>query len=479
MEILIASGCLPITRLYRIRPDYISADLTQDAANFYNIPIGQVTQQQIADLRQQYQTDWNEWPADQGAPFNDINSDGIYTADIDVPGVTGSSQSLFIKYNDQGDSLYGSPAIGVEITETYWAYLSSAEIGNVIFKKVDLKYNGLATTPGNASIDSMYICQWADPDVGNSVDDFAGCDTLLNLGYSYNSSNTDAWYQTIGLNPPAVGYTFLQGVSEYTGSQNDSSIINFKWRHGFRFLHEKPLSSFIYFAAGGTWSDPNFNYTGTLEFYNVMRGYLPDPFYPASNQFPSSVAEYGANGVYLLPGDPVSGTGKIDGSLDYPGDRRILLVNGPFHLNLHETAEVVIALVAGLGSTHLNSITKLKENSIEAKNTFLSLVSSGQVQVVKNDNKKNNTPHDFVLKQNYPNPFNPTTKINYQISLGGLVTIKVFDMLGREVSTLINKEQSAGSYSVSFNASNLASGIYFYQLKSGQFIQTRKMVVVR
>jgi hypothetical protein len=90
----------------------------------------------------------------------------------------------------------------------------------------------------------------------------------------------------------------------------------------------------------------------------------------------------------------------------------------------------------------------------------------------------------FSLSQNYPNPFNPSTTINYTIASGqlagnNLVTLKIYDILGREVKTLVNEKQSAGSYSVSFNADKLASGIYFYTLRAGNFVQTKKMILLK
>jgi len=88
-------------------------------------------------------------------------------------------------------------------------------------------------------------------------------------------------------------------------------------------------------------------------------------------------------------------------------------------------------------------------------------------------------PVNFELKQNYPNPFNPSTKIKYNIPSQGYVVIKVFDSLGRIVAELVNEEKSPGNYSVEFNASNLASGVYFYNLISGQFSDTKKMMLIR
>ena len=110
------------------------------------------------------------------------------------------------------------------------------------------------------------------------------------------------------------------------------------------------------------------------------------------------------------------------------------------------------------------------------------------------DEKENivNQPTEFVLEQNYPNPFNPVTKIKFTIATPpsssplikgrnevGFVSLKVYDILGKEVATLVNEEKSAGIYEVDFNANGLSSGVYFYQLRSGDFVQTNKMILLR
>ncbi len=365
------TGCRPITRLYRVRPDYKTGDLTRDAASFFAKALGAVTDGDIQQLRDQYAKDWNEWPADEGAMYKDVDGDGKYDPNIDIPGVPGAAQTIFIKYDDAfSASLYASPPIGLEVTETYWAYAYSGALGNVIYKKVDIVYKGTSTSAANSTIDSMYIVQWADPDVGNSTDDFAGCDTTLNLGYAYSSQATDATYEGLGLAPPAAGYDFLQGVSKFTGNPADSAIFNLKWRKGYKYVNPKPMSSFEYFAAGGTWSDPGFDYSGTLEFYNLMRGKLPIPRYPTGAPFPESVADVTSFGTYLLDGDPVAGTGKIDGSVDGPGDRRIMVTNGPITMSIGDTAQVVLALVGGLGTDNLSSITQMKTNDNTAQIVF-------------------------------------------------------------------------------------------------------------
>ena len=89
------------------------------------------------------------------------------------------------------------------------------------------------------------------------------------------------------------------------------------------------------------------------------------------------------------------------------------------------------------------------------------------------------TPSQYSLEQNYPNPFNPATTISYSIKEKGLVTLKVYDILGNEVATLVNEEQSAGIYKFKFDAKSFASGIYFYTLKTGEFVSTKKMILLK
>jgi hypothetical protein len=81
--------------------------------------------------------------------------------------------------------------------------------------------------------------------------------------------------------------------------------------------------------------------------------------------------------------------------------------------------------------------------------------------------------------QNYPNPFNPTTTISYRLPTAGFVTLKVFDVLGREVATLVNEVNAPGEHVVQLEANNLSSGVYYYRLSAGSSIQTKKMILIR
>ena len=88
-------------------------------------------------------------------------------------------------------------------------------------------------------------------------------------------------------------------------------------------------------------------------------------------------------------------------------------------------------------------------------------------------------PTEFALRQNYPNPFNPSTKISWQSPVSGYQTLKVYDVLGNEVATLVDEYKPAGSYEIDFNASNLTSGVYFYKLQVGEFVSTKKMTLIK
>jgi hypothetical protein len=86
---------------------------------------------------------------------------------------------------------------------------------------------------------------------------------------------------------------------------------------------------------------------------------------------------------------------------------------------------------------------------------------------------------EFFVSQNYPNPFNPSTAISFALPKASTVELKIFNLLGQEVATLLNEEKTSGIYQVEFDASTLPSGVYFYRLQAGDFVQTKKMILLR
>jgi len=88
-------------------------------------------------------------------------------------------------------------------------------------------------------------------------------------------------------------------------------------------------------------------------------------------------------------------------------------------------------------------------------------------------------PEKFALLQNYPNPFNPSTKITYNIPQRSNVSLKIYDVLGKEITTLVNEQKEAGTYSIRFDAAKLSSGVYIYSIQAGDFFESRKMILMK
>ena len=120
----------------------------------------------------------------------------------------------------------------------------------------------------------------------------------------------------------------------------------------------------------------------------------------------------------------------------------------------------------------------LKESNQSNKASIWEFESFGSI-FKENPNLDPIAPTTFVLSQNYPNPFNPSTKISWQSPVAAHHTIKIYDILGNEVATLVDEFKPAGSYEVNFEALNLASGIYIYRLTSDNFTETKKMMLLR
>jgi len=402
-------------RIYRIRRGWKEMSdeaLNQDVADCFEIPVSDVTTEQINIILDDYQWCWDNWPVDLGAPFIDRNGNGVYDPPppnfkvneliefgYDEPGVAGADPNLpadmviWNVYNDLHRSLrFASEPTGMEIQNTVWGYDRTDALADMYFRKVKLINKGGVEidTIGNKGIfylDSMYVGQWSDPDIGDSGDDLIGCDTILNLGFAYNSNAIDNKFRSFNLSPPSVGYNILQGP--IIPSLGDVAIVDFNFRKDYKNLG---ITSFAYLFPGNPYADPALpNYkTGVLRWYKMMRGYAPIDGPDVHYKFPPGVKP----GPFPFAGDPIVGTGYIDGLSEKsvhmgnfmeeysfaPGDRRMLCVSGPFQMAPEDTQEVVIALVCGLGADRLSSISAMKFKSIVAQKYYDSLLSLPNVQ---------------------------------------------------------------------------------------------------
>jgi hypothetical protein len=387
----------PDVRIWRIRKDYATADLTDDAADLGEVSPEDITSDDLQALRDQYELDWLEWPAHKGAPFYDADGDGLYEPvivdgnpvlfpDADEPGLAKADQVIWYVANDVADlSPWGGTRTGLEVQQTIWAYNRSDQLSESVFKRYRIIYKGLAETSEDAFIDSMYLGQFSDPDLGGYADDFAGCDSILSLGYCYNASATDYAYAAFGLPPPAIGYIMLQGplvMGNAGQDRNRNGVDDVVDVAIFDLRYTPPgqinllLTSFVYAACGGLecWPlDAPLSYAGALQMNCVLQG-LPGTPQPPPCPAPNTDPTTGKPAPrFWLYGDPVTGTGWIDGWIEGPGDRRIVLATGPFTMAIGDTQEIIVGVVGGLGVDRLNSITRLKLNARYAQVVYQNL----------------------------------------------------------------------------------------------------------
>ncbi len=351
----------PKVKVYRIRSDWetlIVSMVKKDAMELNLLSsLDEVTDAMANAVIDQYEEDWNEWPVDLGAPWTDVNGDGVYDPAVDEAGIANADQVIWLVVNDLSATrtfaLYGSKPIGLELQITMWAYNQpAARLGQIVFKKYKL-----INKSGN-DVEEMYVSQWSDPDLGDYGDDFCGCDTVLSMGYAYNGGAIDSKYKAFGLAPAAFGYDFFQGP--IVQSVGDTAIFDLKKKADYKNL---PMSTFGWFAAGSAISDPELgDPEGTRQWYNMLRGYKPFDDLATPSPWTEGNVTGAPTTKFPLAGDPVAGTGFIDGQDGYfdPGDRRIALTSGPFNFADGDTQEVVVAAIGGLGGDRLSSVKSMK-----------------------------------------------------------------------------------------------------------------------
>ncbi|MCW9097668.1 MAG: T9SS type A sorting domain-containing protein [Ignavibacteriaceae bacterium] len=156
-----------------------------------------------------------------------------------------------------------------------------------------------------------------------------------------------------------------------------------------------------------------------------------------------------------------------------------------FHVNYKFGINYGDAVNNGGGNDNENAIGANHEFELfplawycETKDTFGIMGLKDFVTDVK-DNTPSTTPTSYALGQNYPNPFNPSTKISYSIPVEGFVNLDVYNSIGQKVASLVNENKTAGTYEVNFDAAKLSSGIYFYKIASGNFTETKKMILMK
>lgn len=436
-----------------------------------------------------------------GADFYDGNNDGLYNPvdlngnnqwdpEEDRPDILGDVTAWCV-YND------GVPAnlrrfiqdpLGIELQQTIFAFtpVTSQFLDNTIF----IRYR--ITNTGNISsiLDSVYFSAWSDPDIGDATNDMFGTDSLLNSGYSYQLQEDFSY----GINPPAFFTTILQGPYAYIPGV---TFIDVNSNGLYDEGTDTPLDSAIN-NKGTVLGQELFPGAGNLNLKSSMMHVNGDPFlqqpndhFEARNYSLGKLKDgdiidpcnfqYGyyqnvncneVNPFKIFSGDPVSETGWL---CRFEGNIFTMINSGPFKLEADKPVDIIVAYNVGRGVDTLDSIIKgraVTRTSIDFYNSNFS-----DLAVIVTEDFP--LPSEFELYQNYPNPFNPATSIQYSVGSKEFVTLKVYDILGREVAALVNEEKPSGTYEVQFDASSLSSGIYFYEMRAGNFSSVQKMILMK
>jgi hypothetical protein len=443
---------------------------------------------------------WQDWSdaVSLGADFYDGNGDGIYTP-VDLNGNNQwdpnedkpdllLDETYWCVFNDglpANQRRWQAEPQGIEVRQTIFAEGSSTPTANVVFVRYRIKNTGTVAD----TLKDVYFSMWADADVGAADDDLFGCDTIRQGVYFYNDS-TDLVY---GNEVPSFMMDLLTGPHSYIPGVtfidvNGNNIyengidtpldtaVNYLGPIGiiiFPGAKNLGMNSAVYQIGG----DPNLREpSNIIEARNYMYGLNrlgqgPDPCTWPYGEVRGGVPCNEVDPYFWCSGDPVANVGWIS---SYNRDVRGAGSAGTFTLIKDQDIEVLIGYEIDRDDTPLGGITAVRIVS-DAIQTFYENNFGYPIVSVKDEMPNAST---FKLEQNYPNPFNPCTKIKFTIPTVGTsrqgrtvsVQLKVYDVLGNEIATLVNEELSPGEYEIDFSASKLSSGIYFYQLRKCYYL---------
>ncbi|MBL8008749.1 MAG: T9SS type A sorting domain-containing protein, partial [Ignavibacteria bacterium] len=398
------------------------------------------------------------WPnsilfnSDQGAPVYYNNSFGMWE-----PNDYGNQTMFFRMTDSYFQSHYlsggGTSPLKADVKCINFCFHTQDVLDNVIYSDYQI------INRSNNIWRNAYFTFYTGDDTYTTG--YVGSDTLIGLGYSYGRTSDPVY----GTNPPSVGFKIIRGANYFTGNQNDSVSYyegkNRKLKTGYK---TKGMHSFNWFIDDG----PGDIYS----VYNSMKGKNYRSGLPI-------ITPDGDTTRFYFSGDPESNTGwTMIGSIFSSGYRNTFTTTGPVNVNPGDTQHIVIAQVIAQGINNLNSVTKLKETSLIAQQNYDNYFENVPIGV---NNFSSEISEQFSLYQNYPNPFNPSTTIRFEIPKQSIVTLKLFDNAGREISTLMNQNINAGYYEYTLFADkyNLSSGVYYITLKYGSLVKSMKIVLLK
>jgi len=421
-----------------------------------------------------------------------VNNDGLYNyLNGDYPGfdlsgsftdccnILNGDQALWWVINDVGNvhSETLSAQIGLEIHCQAFAYSTiDADINNTTF------YQYKIINRSSNPLNQAFLGIWVDPDLGNAVDDYVGCDVARGLGYCYNGDNDDDGGAGYGMNPPAVGIDFLRGPQAdlNDGIDNDRDgcidctiliVGGTPTIIGDDTLAENwAMSRFVYY--NNLNNSPTGNPSGFADFYNYLQGIWLDGLpmtYGGDGRNPNNPVTN-----FMFPGNtdttffPTLGAWTEVTAGNLPADRRFLMSAGPFTLQAGEVNCVVTAVVWDRDQVNWvnSSITELEGADDKIQNFF-----NGCFDVTTIGIESNVVDFDFSIM---PNPFNDFALIHLEGNTGEKYTLNIFTLNGQKVETL---EIHNGTYKL-FRGDKV-QGVYICSVmnQDGAMVRRQKIII--
>lgn len=378
-----------------------------------------------------------------------------------------SNNYLTIKYNPAGDTLWTYNFIGIENASDVARAIAVDNTGCIIISGVTDYYWGtidFVTIKLNPSGDTVWTAQYNSPQ--NGYDYFSamavdGSNNIYVTGEIYNiGGNHDII--TIKYNP----YGDTVWTRRYSGPANGDDKV-------YAFAVDNSGNVFItgstyYAETGFDYLTIKYNTSGVQQWIRTYAGLG----YSNYLDYAYSIALDDLGNSYVTGATEMSTYDFDYATIKYDSDgneKWVIKYNGTGELNDYANS----VCVDNSGYVYVTGFSAGVGTGFD-----FATIKYTQTPSSMEENPEN-IPAVFKLYENYPNPFNPSTVISYQLPIGGNVMLKVFDVLGNEIATLVDEYKSAGKYEDEWNAVEFPSGVYFYQLKAGGLIQTKKMILIK
>jgi hypothetical protein len=405
-----------------------------------------------------------EWPAQDGAPYLNLDGSPGYTPDAgDLPSIRGD-QYIWWAMNDLGGphDYSETPPLGVDVLSEAWAFDVEGDIGNTTF------FRQTIVNRSQSVIQEMYVGRFADVDLGAAFDDYVGSDSSLSLAYFYNADDDDEGSVGYGSAPPAFGFTTLEAHHSKGGLPTDTGA---------------DPSAFMTSVMAPSKSSSRYEPGNGADFYWFLKGYWNDGVPMREGNY--GQGDSGPITHYAYSGDPVAreywtqinhdGTGQSQA----PNDKRATAAYGPFDLAPGDSVSFTWAYVWARGNDHLDSVSRLKSITAylhDVKDTLLA--PREPMPVFIDGNPPEEPQYPFWVDEPWPNPASERLSLSYSLSLDGPVTVKIIDRLGR-VRLIQEFSTSNGPDLINLDISSLSPGAYSVSVESWSHHASHSFVVLR